>query len=243
MESVTLTINEQQVTVPADYSILEAAESMDIDIPALCYDSSLEVVGSCRLCVVEIEGSDDLKASCATTVAEGMVVQTESEKVVSTRKEILQLLLDNHVNDCLVCEQAGECLLQDYAYRYDVKFREHDGETRERIVDTSSPYILRDEAKCILCGKCVRVCEQVSERQVLTFADRGFETKIAADADMTLEESGCVSCNRCVSVCPTGALIDKRNMEKPRSWEVEKEAITCNVCEHGCEFNLLKKRR
>lgn len=241
MKNVTLTINEQETTVPADYSILEAAASIDIDIPALCYDSNLEVVGACRLCIVEIEGSQDLKASCTTTVEEGMVVQTESAEVVKTRKDILQLLLDNHVNDCLVCEQAGECLLQDYAYRYDVEFREHDGEIRERRVDTSSPYILRDEAKCILCGKCVRACDQVSERQVLTFVNRGFETKIAADADMVFEESSCVSCNRCVSVCPTGALVDKRNIGEARNWEVDKETIKCNVCEHGCKFNLLKK--
>lgn len=241
MESVTLTINEQQITVPADYSILEAAESIDIDIPALCYDSNLEVVGSCRLCVVEIEGVQGLKTACTTTVEKGMVVCTESEKVVQTRKDILQLLLDNHVNDCLVCEQTGECLLQEYAYRYDVEFREHDGERRDRRVDTSSPYILKDEAKCILCGKCVRACDQVSERQVLTFVNRGFETKIAADADMVFEESSCVSCNRCVSVCPTGALVNRRNMGKVRSWQIEKETVKCNVCEHGCDFSLLKK--
>ncbi|MGM0471788.1 MAG: 2Fe-2S iron-sulfur cluster-binding protein [Bacillota bacterium] len=241
MSKVSLTIDGKNVKVPADYSVLEAAKEVGIDVPALCYDPNLESVGACRLCVVEIEGNDGLQTSCTTDVADGMVVHTESERVVKARKNLLRLLLDNHVNDCLTCDQAGECLLQDYAYRYDVKFREHDGARRERLVDTSSPYILRDEAKCILCGKCVRTCSEVADREVLTFANRGFNTRISADADMLLEESSCVSCNRCVAVCPTGALINKRNVDRGRNWNVKKETVKCNVCEYGCYFDLIMK--
>ena len=145
----------------------------------------------------------------------------QSERVINARKEILQLLLDNHPNDCLTCQKAGECLLQKYAYEYDVKFREHNGARRPALMDTSSPYILKDDSKCILCGKCVRTCAQVADRQVLTFANRGFDTRIVADSNFTLEESSCVSCNRCVTVCPVGALVDKRLLGKGRVWEYE----------------------
>ncbi len=170
MNNVTLTIDGQKVTVPRDYNIIQAAKRIGIEIPALCYDPNLEIVGACRLCVVEIEGSRKVQTACSTKVKEGMVVHTESERVVNLRREILQLLLDNHPNDCLTCQKAGECLLQKYAYRYDVKFREHDGARRANFVDTSSPYILKDDSKCILCGKCVRTCAQVYDRKVLSFA-------------------------------------------------------------------------
>lgn len=241
MENVTLTIDGIRVTVPEDYYIIEAAKKVGIEIPALCYDPNLEVVGACRICLVEIEGRNKLEASCSTRVREGMVVHTESEKVVAMRREILQLLLDNHPNDCLTCQKAGECLLQAYAYRYDVKFREHDGARRPNFVDTSSPYILKDDSKCILCGKCVRTCAQVHDRKVLSFADRGFNTRIVADADFSLEESTCVSCNRCVTVCPVGALVDKRLLGKTRVWDGEIKGVKCKACDYGCNFEVLSK--
>lgn len=241
MGDVTITIDSKEVTVPKSFFIIEAAKEAGIDIPALCYDPNLEVVGACRLCLVEIEGSRKLQASCTTRVRDGMVVYTESEKVVNARKEILQLLLDNHPNDCLTCQKAGECLLQKYAYKYDVRFREHKGARRRAFIDTSSPYILKDDSKCILCGKCVRTCNQVSDRKVLAFADRGFNTKIVADADFSLEDSSCVSCNRCVTVCPVGALIDKRLLGKGRPWDLEVKEMKCKACHYGCDFEILSK--
>lgn len=241
MGDVTITIDSREVTVPKGTFIIEAAKKVGIEIPALCYDPNLEVVGACRLCLVEIEGSRKLQTACSTKVWDGMVVYTESEKVVNARKEILQLLLDNHPNDCLTCQKAGECLLQKYAYRYEVRFREHDGARRPALIDTSSPYILKDDSKCILCGKCVRTCAQVSDRKVLSFADRGFETRIVADADFSLEESSCVSCNRCVTVCPVGALVDKRMLGKGRPWELEIKETKCKVCEYGCDFEILAR--
>lgn len=242
MENVTLTIDGIRVTVPEDYYIIEAAKKVGIEIPALCYDPNLEVVGACRICLVEIEGRNKLEASCSTRVREGMVVHTESEKVVAMRREILQLLLDNHPNDCLTCQKAGECLLQTYAYRYDVKFRKHGGARRPNYVDTSSPYILKDDSKCILCGKCVRTCAQVHDRKVLSFAGRGFDTRIVADADFTLEESTCVSCNRCVTVCPVGALVDKRLLGKTRVWDSDIKGVKCKACDYGCNFEVISKR-
>lgn len=241
MGYVTLMIDDQKVTVADNLTVLQAAEKLGIEIPALCYDLELEIVSSCRLCIVDIKGNPKLQTSCSTPVSEGMVVYTESEKVIKMRKTILQLLLDNHPNDCLTCQKAGECLLQKYAYRYDVKFREHSGERRKEIIDTSSPYILRDGSKCILCGKCVRTCAEVSDRQVLSFAERGFDTRIVADADFSLEESKCVSCNRCVAVCPTGALIDKRASFKGRVWELDVKDVKCKSCDYGCDFEVIKR--
>ena len=241
MRNVTLTIDGRKIVVPESYTILRAAQQLGIEIPRLCYDPQLEIVSACRLCLVEIESNPRLQTSCSILVQEGMVVETESPRVVKARIEVLQLLLDNHPNDCLTCQKAGDCALQKYSYRYEVKFREHDGAYREPIVDTSSPYIFRDESKCILCGKCVRTCYQVSDRQVLSFANRGFETKIAADADLSMEESSCVSCYRCVSVCPVGALLDQRVMGKVRAWDGRVEEFRCRVCEYGCDFELLYK--
>lgn len=238
---VNITINGKNIKASEDQTILQVCKENGIDVPALCNDDNLKPFSACRICVVEIEGNPKLQTSCSLPVQEGMVIHTESEKVIKYRKELLQLLLDNHPNDCLTCEKAGNCLLQEYSYRYDVQFREHEGDRRESIIDTSSPYILKDESKCILCGKCVRTCAQVNDRGVLSFANRGFETKIVADADNTFEDSKCVSCNRCVAICPTGALIDKRNMKKARYWEVEKEIVKCNVCEYGCDFIVIKK--
>lgn len=243
MKNITLTIDGQQVIVPEDYTIIQAAEKLNIEIPALCYDPNLEIAAACRLCIVEIEGSHKLQTSCSTKVKEGMVVYTESEKVVMVRKELLQLLLDSHPNDCLTCQKAGECLLQKYAYRYEIKFREHDGAMRPNLVDTSSPYILKDNSKCILCGKCVRTCNQVDERQVLAFAERGYDTRIVLDADQTFATSKCVSCNRCVAVCPVGALIDKRQLGKTRVWDADRKTINCKVCAYGCEFEVLSKNK
>lgn len=241
MKNITLTIDGKKITVPENYTIIMAAEKLGIDIPALCYDPNLEIVAACRMCLVEVEGWNRLVTACSTKVEEGIVVHTESEKVIKVRKDILQLLLDNHPNDCLTCQKAGECLLQEYAYRYDVKFREHDGDRRPDFIDTSSPYILKDDSKCILCGKCVRTCEQVSDRKVLSFAERGFDTRIVLDADFSFDESKCVSCNRCVTVCPVGALLDRRLLGKTRVWDGEITDVNCNVCEYGCEFEVLSK--
>lgn len=241
MANVKIIIDGQKITVPDDTSILEAAKKLDIEIPALCYDPNLDVVAACRLCVVEIEGSNKLETSCSTRVRDGMVIHTKSDLVVKTRKDILQLLLDSHPNDCLTCQKAGECYLQKYAYEYGLKFRDHSGSMRPQLLDTSSPYILKDNAKCILCGKCVRTCSQVSDRMVLSFSERGYSTKIIADFDQTLEESSCVSCNRCVTVCPVGALVDKRAMGKIRAWDGSSKVINCKSCQYGCEFEIKSK--
>ncbi len=242
MSKISLTINNSKVKVPKGYTIMEAAKELDIEIPALCYDPNLEIVGACRMCLVEIEGRKNLETACSTIVWDGMVVETEADKVIEARKDVLQLLLDSHPNDCLTCQQAGECSLQKYAYKYDVKFREHDGAMRPKLVDTSSPYIFRDDSKCILCGKCVRTCSEIYDRKVLSFGGRGYDTRVVFDANQTLETSTCISCNRCVVACPVGALIDKRQVGKVREWEADKRVVNCKSCSYGCEFEILSKK-
>ncbi len=243
---VNLTINGTPVKAKEGSRLIEVCNDNGFNIPAFCYDKDLAIDGSCRMCIVEINGRHALETSCSTIVREGMVVETESERVVKTRKNLLRLYLDNHPNDCLTCEKAGNCLLQEYAYRYDVKFREHDGDRRGTgeagWTDTSSPFILRDESKCILCGKCVRTCAAVPDRHVLGYAGRGFHTKISADYNQSLEESSCVSCNRCVVICPVGALIDRRSYEaKIRAWEGKHSIIKCKSCDYGCNFEIMVK--
>lgn len=242
MNTVTLNIDGIDVTVPENYTIIEAAKEIGVEIPALCYDPNLELVSSCRLCIVDVKGKNKLETACSTRVREGMVVNTKTKKIIELRRNIIQLLLDSHPNDCLTCDKAGECLLQKYAYDYNVKFREHDGAKRPELLDETSPYIIKDNSKCILCGKCVRTCAQIKqEREVLSFSERGYNTKISLDLEDTFESSTCVSCNRCVSLCPTGALMDRRALDKVRVWDANIKKIRCNVCAYGCEFELLQK--
>lgn len=241
MKMLNVTINGISTKVQEGTTVMEAAAQLGIDIPALCYLKDVNEVGACRICVVEVKGARTLQASCVLPVSEGMEVQTENESVVTARKEILKLILANHPNDCLTCNKAGECKLQEYAYRYDVKFEEHQGERKNLGIDTTNPYIYRDNNKCILCGRCVSTCAKVPERAVLAFGNRGFETTVIADNNKTMGESNCVSCARCISVCPVGALMDSRTMNIARSWELQKEDVKCAVCEYGCDFQLLKR--
>lgn len=235
---VTLTIDGQKINVPAGITVLEAAQQLGIDIPTFCHEKSLTAPGACRICVVEIEGMRNLPASCVTAVTEGMVVHTDSPTVQEARKTILELIVANHPLDCMTCEKSGNCKLQDYAYRYGVGSTPYEGEKHQYPLDDTNPYITRDLNKCILCGKCVATCNAISERSVINFAYRGFNTKIATAMDTDLKDSECVYCNRCVTVCPVGAITDKTMAGKGRSWELDKKQVTCVFCEAGCQFNV-----
>ena len=238
---VTVTINGQKVTVPAGSTVLEAAEKLGISIPTFCHDPNLTKPGACRICVVEVQGARNLPASCVTPVAEGMVVETHSAAVLEARRTILDLILANHPLDCLTCDKAGACKLQEYAYEYGVAGTTFDGEHHDYSLDNNNPYIVRDMNKCILCGKCVRACAEIKGQHAVDFARRGFDTKVSAPLDKPLGESDCVFCNNCVTVCPVGALSDKQLLGKGRVFEVEKEPVTCTFCDAGCEFDKVKR--
>ncbi|MGF7184266.1 putative molibdopterin-dependent oxidoreductase YjgC [Desulfitispora alkaliphila] len=241
MSKITLSIDGVNVTVPQGTTVLEAAKAAGFDIPTLCHDPSLSNPGACRLCVVEIEGMRNLPASCVTTVNEGMIVKTKSEDVLEARKVILELLLANHPQDCMTCERTGNCKLQDYAYQYGVRELSVSGEQTEYPLDNSNQFMERDNSKCILCGKCVRACAEVPERNVLDFTERGFNTKVTTALDVAMEETDCVFCGTCVAVCPVGALVPKMMKGQGRPWETEKVLTTCPYCGTGCNLELVVK--
>jgi len=237
---VEITVNGKKYQVDKGITILEACYRLGISIPTLCNDDRLEPYGACRLCVVEIKGRRNLEASCSTKVRDGMEIETHSEKVIKARKEILDLLYSNHPEDCLTCEKAGECKLMDYCYEYGIKKGSYIGEKKKYPIDESNPFYYYDPNKCILCGKCVRVCRDLQGTSAIAFKNRGFNTKVSTPFDMGLATSDCVSCGNCVANCPVGALMPKKP-EKFRTWEVKKVKTTCIYCGVGCQMYLLVK--
>jgi formate dehydrogenase alpha subunit len=241
MSDITLTIDGQKITVPKGTSVLAAAAMAGINIPTFCHDPELTRPGACRICTVEIEGMRNLPASCVTEATEGMVVHTESDQVVAARKTILELLLANHPEDCMTCEKTGNCKLAEYAYRYGIRHQDFTvfaGDRHNFELDATSPVILRDNNKCILCGKCVRVCQEIQGCNVLDFSARGFNPKVTPALDMGMGESTCVGCGNCTAVCPVGALIPKNMQGLGRPWEIKKVKTTCPYCGCGCSFDL-----
>lgn len=241
MKLVRLTIDGKEVQVPAGITVLEAAERIGIHIPRLCYDPELSSVGACRLCIVEIEGMRNLPASCVTTVSEGMVVRTGTPAVIEARKTILELLLANHPVDCLTCEKLGECILAKYCYEYGIEKSPLEGEKHYYELEADNPFIVRDLNKCILCGRCIRACEEITGKNIIDFSYRGFNTRVAPFGDTPLSESECIYCGNCVAFCPTGALSEKQMLGLGRRWNLKKVKTTCTFCATGCNFDLRVK--
>ncbi len=236
---VTLTINGQKVTVPDGSTILEAARYAGISIPTLCHHPDLTNVGACRMCVVSVERARGLQTACTTPVFEGMVVDTESEDARETRKFVLEMLLTDHPNDCMVCEVNGDCELQDLVYDYGVAWPEHRGVRHSYEADPDpNPFIFIDRNKCILCSRCIRACDEIQNRDVWNFAYRGFKTKLVAGADQFLLDARCESCGQCVAYCPVGALYDKMSLGAGRVSQLTKVRTTCSYCGVGCNFDL-----
>ena len=235
-KTVTLTIDGVSVSVPAGTSVMAAAMSMGTKIPKLCATDSLEPFGSCRLCLVEIEGRRGTPASCTTPAEEGMIVRTQSDTLHTLRKGVMELYISDHPLDCLTCSANGDCELQDMAGA--VGLREvrygYDGENHLRDAkDTSNPYFTYDASKCIVCNRCVRACEEVQGTFALTITGRGFESRVAAGPTDFLG-SECVSCGACVQACPTATLMEKTviQMGQPDHSKV----TTCAYCGVGCSF-------
>ena len=210
MENVTLKINGMEVSAPKGSTILEAARLAHIEIPTLCFLKEINEIGACRICVVEVKGARSLVASCVYPVAEGMEVWTNTPKVLDSRKKTLQLLLSNHDRKCLSCVRSGNCELQQLAKELGVEDESYyDGDKTPSCIDDSAAHMLRDNSKCILCRRCVAVCENVQGIGVIGANERGFHTNIGSAFEMGLGETSCVSCGQCIAVCPTGALTEK----------------------------------
>ncbi len=206
---VNLKINGQEVSVPAGFTVLEAAREVGIDIPTLCYLKEYSETGSCRMCVVEIVGARALQAACVYPVAEGLEVLTHSPKVRKARKATLELLLSNHDRKCLTCIRNQNCELQTLADELGVTDIRYEGEIIPREVDDLSPSIVRDNNKCVLCRRCVNVCKNVQTVGAIDATERGFKTQIACAFNQSLAESNCVNCGQCIAACPVGALKEK----------------------------------
>ncbi|MBO5363876.1 MAG: iron hydrogenase small subunit [Clostridia bacterium] len=217
MEKVTLKINGQDVTVPADYTILQAAREVGIDIPTLCYLKDVSQTGSCRMCVVEIKGARALQAACVYPVSEGLEVYTNTPKVRRSRKITLELLLSNHDRKCLTCARNQNCELQTLSEELGITDISFEGVRNEYEVDDLSPSIVRDNNKCVLCRRCVSACKTIQTVAVIDATERGFNTTIASPFDMSLNEVPCVNCGQCIVACPTGALREKDNTDQV--WE------------------------
>jgi formate dehydrogenase major subunit len=234
---VSLTIDGQTIRVPSGTSILRAAKSVGTSIPKLCATDSLNAFGSCRLCLVEVEGRGGTPASCTTPVAEGMVVRTQTQQLKKLRKGVMELYISDHPLDCLTCAANGDCELQDMAgavglrevrYGYEGESHTHDA------ADPSNPYFTYDPSKCIVCSRCLRACDEVQGTLALTVSKRGFDSRIAAGVSEPFLSSECVSCGACVQACPTAALTEKAVIE---IGQPEHSAVTtCAYCGVGCTF-------
>lgn len=239
MQEVKLTINGQEVVVEEGTTVLEAAKRIGIKVPTLCTMPELGFTpGSCRVCVVEVEDLPTLTAACAYPVREGLVIYTHSERVLKARKMVLELLITNHPLDCMTCEKSGSCLLEDLAYDLGIKESRFGRSEKKLPLDDSNPFIVRDLNKCVLCGRCIKICNDIQQSRIIDFGYRGLETKIIVDNDRDLKYSDCVFCGQCVAVCPVGALIDKNAQGKGRTWEFTKVETVCNYCGCGCGFDF-----
>src|ERR1700675_4773617 len=241
-ELVTLTIDGQEVTVPAGTSVMRAAALSDVKIPKLCATEQLEAFGSCRLCLVQIEGMKGLPASCTTPVAPGMKVTTQNKQLAEVRRGVMELYISDHPLDCLTCPANGHCELQDMAgvvglreVRYGYEGANH--LTGEK--DTSNPYFTFDASKCIVCSRCVRACDEQQGTLALTIQNRGFDSRGSASQNVSFMDSECVSCGACVQACPTATLSENTLIEKGQA--EHSITTTCAYCGVGCSFRAEMK--
>ena len=234
---VVVVVDGLSVTVPEGTSVLRAAAEAGVEVPKLCATESLEPFGSCRMCLVEIDGRRGTPASCTTPVTDGMVVHTQTPTVERLRQGVMELYLSDHPLDCLTCSDNGDCELQDVAgavglrdVRYGYAGENHTAEEK----DTSNPYFDYDPSKCIVCSRCVRACEEVQGTFALTITGRGFGSRVAASGGESFMDSECVSCGACVQACPTATLQERTVVELG----VPKRTVltTCAYCGVGCSF-------
>ncbi len=242
VELITGTIDGLSVTVPVGTSVMRAAASMDVNIPKLCATDSLEAFGSCRLCLVEIEGRRGYPASCTTPFEEGMVVTTQTQKLADLRRGVMELYISDHPLDCLTCSANGDCELQDMAGVVglrDVRYGYAGENHLDQAKDESNPYFTFDPSKCIVCSRCVRACEETQGTFALTVDNRGFKSKISPGQMQDFIDSECVSCGACVQACPTATLSEKSIVDHGQA--DHSKITTCAYCGVGCAFKAEMK--
>lgn len=238
MPDVRITIDGKDLSVPANITVLEAAKLANIRIPALCSHPALQPIGACRVCLVQVEKQRTLQPACTFPVFEGMVVHTNNDPVREARRFVLELLLSDHPLDCMTCDAAGNCELQDLAYEYGIKESRFAGNKHRHEIEEANPFILRDLDKCILCRRCVRACDEINGVAVIGVMERGYQSVIGTAFDLPLPETNCEFCGMCVEVCPVGALLPKEAIGKGRNWEMTRTTTICPYCGVGCTVDL-----
>jgi formate dehydrogenase major subunit len=241
-KTVTLTIDGQEVTVPEGTSVMRAAALTDVRIPKLCATDQLEAFGSCRLCLVQIDGMKGLPASCTTPVAAGMKVTTQNKQLADIRRGVMELYISDHPLDCLTCPANGHCELQDMAGVVGLREVRYGYEGENHLAadkDTSNPYFTFDASKCIVCSRCVRACDEQQGTLALTIQGRGFDSTVSASQNVSFMDSECVSCGACVQACPTATLSEKSLIDMGQA--EHSKITTCAYCGVGCSFRAEMK--
>lgn len=233
-----VTIDGVEALCEREETVLQAAKRAGVYIPTLCHDDRLEPYGGCRLCIVKIKGIGRPLSACTTPVKDGMEVVTENDAIKRIRKNVISLLLSNHPNDCMRCEKTGDCVLQDLAYKYDVDGSRFEGEKWDLPIREDNPFITYEPNKCILCGRCVRICNEVVMAGTIDLVGRGFNSMPDTAFRKPRSLDNCEFCGQCVSTCPTGALTDKKGRGRGRAYELTKVRTTCSYCGTGCNFDL-----
>lgn len=228
---ITVKVDGIEVQVDPNVTILDAASEAGVEIPVLCHHKTLNPFGACRVCLVEVVGSPKMMAACTTPVTDNMDIVTKSEKINKLRRTVIELLLVNHPLECPVCDKGGECTLQDLTYEVGLQNVRFDTKPNDTPVDHTNPFIERDIDRCVLCGKCVRICDEVVNIQAISFLNRGTDTIIGTAFE---QPWNCEYCGQCASVCPVGSLNNRPYLFKNRPWNLESTNTICGLCSCGC---------
>ena len=240
-KQVNLMIDGRSIKAPAGQHVLETALDNGVHIPHLCYHPELSISGGCRLCLVEVAGKPAPVPGCGLEIEEGMEITTRSDRLYQLRRDVVDLFISDHPLDCVTCEKAGSCQLQDLAYEYGITESSYPTPSDRSLVQEDNPFFIRNHPYCIMCGRCVRVCSEVVGADAIEFVNRGIQVHVATPFDGPMQDSTCVFCGSCVQVCPTVALSPVSRQGRGREWELDRTKTICGYCGVGCEIEYALK--